>query len=186
MKSAGFTLIELVIVIAILGILSAVAVPKYLDLKDEAEQATMLAMKGALKASHDMVALKMLTTPDNFNGRGNIFTLENGDTIRVRGNLPDGRWNNTFANLVDFEDIAQVSTNNCTNTTLKWCVRQRGQGWFNSRGYSSLGSGRGFVIFPQGNNVNQDRCYIYYMNQNATASPAAIEPSIIDVDFSEC
>jgi MSHA pilin protein MshA len=50
-KQRGFTLIELVMVIVILGILAAVAVPKYLDLSGQATANAVLANKGAVRSA---------------------------------------------------------------------------------------------------------------------------------------
>lgn len=51
-KSQGFTLIELVIVIAIIGILSAVAIPKFINLSSNAQTAATNAIAGALGAAN--------------------------------------------------------------------------------------------------------------------------------------
>lgn len=186
MRNKGFTLIELVVVIVILGVLTATALPKFINLQDDANQAVMESMKGAIASADTLIAMKIRLNPDQLNNNQNRFTLDSGQNIRVRGRLADGRWNNTFVHLLEFDDIAQVSINNCDDESLKWCVRHRGANWFSNRGYSDLGTGRGFVIFPFGNNVNQDRCYIYYMNQNDTATPDTVQPSLIGSDFSEC
>ena len=45
-KQAGFTLIELVIVVVILGFLAATALPKFIDLTDQAKQANVEGMAG--------------------------------------------------------------------------------------------------------------------------------------------
>ena len=49
-KQRGFTLIELVMVIVILGVLSAVALPKFIDLSDEAKKASTKAMAAAISS----------------------------------------------------------------------------------------------------------------------------------------
>lgn len=45
-KQSGFTLIELVIVVVILGFLAATAIPKFIDLTDQAKQANIEGMAG--------------------------------------------------------------------------------------------------------------------------------------------
>lgn len=47
----GFTLIELVIIIVILGILAAVAIPKYQDLSGEAQEASARSSLGSLRSA---------------------------------------------------------------------------------------------------------------------------------------
>jgi MSHA pilin protein MshA len=186
MNNKGFTLIELIVVVVLLGVLAVIAAPKFINLQDDAKASVMISMEGALKSAEKLIALKIQLNPERLNGNQNRFRLDDGQNIRVRGKLADGRWDNTFVYLLDFSDIEQVTSNDCTDETLKWCVRQRGTNWFINRGYSILGTGRGFVIYPYGKNVNQDSCYIYYMNQNDSAIPDVAQPSIIGRELSEC
>lgn len=47
----GFTLIEIIMVIVLLGIIAAIAIPKYVDLRKDAEDATADGIVGAIVSS---------------------------------------------------------------------------------------------------------------------------------------
>ncbi len=55
MNNKGFTLIELVVVIIILGILAVTAVPKYINLNADAQTSTLQGVKAAMQGASALV-----------------------------------------------------------------------------------------------------------------------------------
>ncbi len=56
-----FTLIELVVVIVILGILAVVAAPKFLNLQQDARDASLKGLKGSIESTLDVTYAKLAT-----------------------------------------------------------------------------------------------------------------------------
>src|SRR2546428_53203 len=89
-SESGFTLIELVIVIVILGILAAVAMPKYEDMREQARSSTI---KGQLGEIRSAVAIQY--AKNALSGTASFPTITGG--IFMDGTVPKEPVNNSSA-----------------------------------------------------------------------------------------
>lgn len=122
-KKNGFTMIELIAVIVILGILAAAAVPRFLDARDDASKAAAAGIvSGWLSECNMRVADALLDGVSNADG-SQIFTCPTDPTAATSPDtswmLEKGELTVNFPNDTDGECSIEVSGGGLENTITK-------------------------------------------------------------------
>ena len=108
-QQSGFTLIELVMVIVVLGILSAFAIPRFADLRSEARIAVLEGALASVRSAAAIAHAKALVSPTPISN-GSTVDLE-GANILIHNEYPDATSDGIIA-------AAQVSTDDFTVTSV--------------------------------------------------------------------
>ena len=91
MNNKGFTLIELVIIMVILGVLAAVAVPRLGSSIDSSEEASEEAVIGNLRSALEVYAMEQVVNTSNKSYPSNPFSsLDDKSRVKLTGNTGDG------------------------------------------------------------------------------------------------
>ncbi len=78
-QQSGFTLIELVVVIVILGILAATAAPRFINLQTDAQTAALEGVQGSIQSASNLVYSRALISGTA--GANDTITTFNGNVI---------------------------------------------------------------------------------------------------------
>ena len=109
----GFSLVELVVVIILLGVLAAVALPRFLDTSTEAKVATLESLAGSIRSTAGLVQAKarldgIRPYPSNPGNQSALLIAVDGRTTEVdwRNLCPESIAELGDAlNLLDFMDV---------------------------------------------------------------------------------
>ncbi|GLS82344.1 prepilin-type N-terminal cleavage/methylation domain-containing protein [Paraferrimonas haliotis] len=174
-RNQGFTVIELVIVIVILGLLAATAIPRFLNVTEEAEDASAEGMAGGLAT-----AVSFVRSQWEVDGRRNDEVTLDGTRIGLdtRFGFPTGTEANTDASAMDVNSCQAVFDRVLQNAPRNVVQGESAKG---ERIYITVQeNGGGSVTGLDGTAVTVDLCRYHLVNSltlsEATGIPAPQNP----------
>ncbi len=171
-QSQGFTLIELIVVIILLGVLAVTAAPKFIDFSSDARKATLSALEASVKTANKL-AFSYGKIKNVANANNQDVTFPNGNVVRLDYGYPEHDWNSAWQYLLEGGFTLESSGGLCDVDT-DWCVDSE----FNiSADVSIPGASAAVVFWPNGVDTADD-CYVYY----AFSTVKGNEPSIGQVN----
>jgi MSHA pilin protein MshA len=162
-RNRGFTMIELIIVIVILGVLAVTALPKFLNLSSDAKSATLESASGAMKNALQLVYSQAVI---NHEEKGDGLVNINGTDVALYNGYPSVRGKDSVAKLnrqvkswLDIDSVDSYTALKSDNTSPFFVAKSTA----NNQIYIFFTSDRSSM------NVNF-KCQILYQNP-VTASP---------------
>ena len=162
-NNGGFTLIELIVVIVILGILAVTAAPKFVDLQSDARLATLNGMKAAINSAVSLTYGKSLVKGVEKNATGSKVSI-NGEEVEVCYGYPCAAATK-IQKVLDigvFEACSGNSTSGNSTSARDWCYTGGGD------------SESSIKIYVANGYSSTSKCYVEYKQPDASGKAPTV------------